>query len=32
MVHEKYSMLNYMTGSIGFYGNGTGQPPYHGMG
>jgi hypothetical protein len=28
MTHEKYSMLNYMTGSIGFYGNGTDQPPH----
>ena len=28
MTHEKYSMLNYMTGSIGFYCNGTYQNPY----
>jgi hypothetical protein len=28
MTHEKYSMLNYMTGSIGFYSNGTYQNPF----
>lgn len=28
MTHEKYSMLNYMTGAIGFYSNGTYQSPF----
>jgi hypothetical protein len=28
MSHEKYSMLHSLTGSIGFYGNGTDQPPH----
>src|SRR5262249_24001242 len=28
MNHEKYSMLNYMTGSVGFYCNRTYQNPY----
>ncbi|HTM54985.1 MAG TPA: hypothetical protein VL175_13210 [Pirellulales bacterium] len=28
MTHEKYSMLNYMTGSIGFYCNGMYQNPF----
>ncbi|HET6328221.1 MAG TPA: hypothetical protein VFG04_26300 [Planctomycetaceae bacterium] len=28
MTHQKYSMVNSMTGSIGFYCNGTYQPPY----
>src|SRR5262245_49969867 len=28
MTHEKYSMLNYMTSSIGFYSNGADQGPY----
>ena len=28
MTHEKYSMLNYMTGSIGYFSNGTYQSPY----
>jgi hypothetical protein len=28
MTHEKYSMLNYLTGSIGFYSNGTYGSPF----